>query len=160
MKDATRRRLYLVAAPRDNHVLGLEVAEDPRPRLSEVALEDGLPHRVHIHVEVEVLDGVHVELDGDEALRRGEHLLHVHRHLGSRSSGRLVVAARWAGGAKNKTNDARRKILQFRELRWREGSITGGWITGRHDVTNSQSEGMMDSLAEGDWRQANKTAAK
>lgn len=70
-----------MTASRDGDVLGLEVSENPRPRLTEVTLEDGLSHGVHVHVEVQVLYGVHVELDRDEALRRGEHLLHVHRHL-------------------------------------------------------------------------------
>ena len=76
-----RPKVHLVPSRRDDHMLGLEVPEDPRPGLAVVTLEDGLAHAVDGHVQVEVLDGLHVQLDGDEALRRRKNFLHVHRHL-------------------------------------------------------------------------------
>lgn len=41
-----------------------------------------MANAMDVHVQVKICDGVRVQLDKDEALRSGEHLLHVHGHLG------------------------------------------------------------------------------
>lgn len=114
-----------MATGRNRHVLGLEVSQHPRPGLPEVTLEDGLPDAVHVNVEVQILDGAHVEFDGDEALGSRKHFLHVHRHL--------YLVRRWVTEDDQRVCGGRRGELGGKNVcggRGEEGEGGGGWRRG------------------------------
>lgn len=89
-------------------MLRLQIPEHSWARLSEAALEDGLPHRVHVHVQVQVLDSAHVELHEDVALVRGEDLFHVDAHLS-------IAAGREPTSGQATVGKAREAIGHLRE---------------------------------------------